>query len=174
MTVLVLLSTLGSTHGSIITGARITYQQSRDGLLFGFLGRVHPRFGTPDISLWVQCALSCTAVLVLQDFQSLAEGFVFTMWIFYGLSGAAIFVLRTRLPDAARPFRCPGYPVVPAIFVLAALAMTIVQIVQSPWTTLPWLRVLLAGVPAYLLFSGRERPRTDQPSGEGMAGRTAD
>jgi APA family basic amino acid/polyamine antiporter len=152
VTLVVVVSTVGSTHSSIITGARVTYQQARDGLLFRFLGRVHPRYGTPDTALWTQCALSCAAVLYAGTFQKLAGGFVFTMWMFYGLGGIAIFVLRVRRPAVARPYRCWGYPLTPAVFVLAAAGMTAVEIVQNPSGTLPWLGVLAAGVPVYFVW----------------------
>jgi len=150
--VIVIVSTLGSTHSSILTGARVTFQQARDGLLFGFLGRVHPRFHTPAVALWVQCALSCAAVIYAQNFTRLAGGFVFTMWIFYGLGGLAIFVLRVRKPDLPRPFRCPGYPVVPALFVLSAVFMTVMTIYNAPDQSLPWLGVLIAGGPVYWVW----------------------
>ena len=150
---IVLCSTLGSSHASIMTGARVSYAQARDGLLFRFIGHVHQRWATPDAALISQVLLSVAAVWWLGDFQALAEGFVFTMWIFYAMAGAAIFILRLRRPDATRPFRCPGYPVVPALFVLSALAMTGLSIYadrsESFVHTLPWLGVLLAGVPVY-------------------------
>jgi APA family basic amino acid/polyamine antiporter len=150
--VLVILSTLGSTHGSIITGARITFAQARDGLLFRFLGHVHPRFETPDVSLVVQAVLSCAAVLVCQTFERLAGGFVFTMWIFYALAGVAILVLRVRKPDAERPYRCWGYPVVPVWFILSALAMTVLSIVADWKPCVIWLAILVAGAPVYYLW----------------------
>lgn len=159
VSLVVLISTIGSTHGSILTGARISYAQSRDGLLFGFLGRVHPHYRTPDVSLWAQLALSITAVWVLKDFDKMVASFSFTMWIFYGLSGAVIFIMRRRHPEALRSFRCWGYPVVPAIFVLAAAGMTGMSIFDKPRETLPWIAVLLAGVPVYFAWNWlRGRP----------------
>jgi APA family basic amino acid/polyamine antiporter len=151
--VVVIVSTLGSTHGSIITGARITYAQARDGLLFRFLGRVHPRFKTPAVSLWAQCLLSCVAVWYYGNFADLAGGFVFTMWIFYGLAGSVIFVLRRRNPGAPRAYRCWGYPIVPGLFVLSAAAMTAMSIYQAPLETGVWLGILAAGFPVYLVWS---------------------
>ena len=153
MTVLVLISMLGSTHSSIMTGARVTYQQSRDGLLFAWLGTVHPLYKTPAVGLWVQCALSCTAVLTLKTFKDLSNTFTFTMWIFYGLAGAVIFILRCKRPDAVRPFRCIGYPVVPAIFVASAIFMTVLAIKEDPATTLKWVAVLAAGFPVYVVWN---------------------
>lgn len=149
LTLIVLISTLGSTHGSIITGARISYAQARDRLLFGFLGRVHPRFRTPHVSLWVQLALSSAACLIAGNFQSLVGGFMFTMWIFYGLAGAGIFILRVKRPCAERPYRCWGYPFVPALFILAALGMTVLSMLGDWKQTLPWVGVLLLGAPVY-------------------------
>lgn len=153
---IVLFSTLGSSHASIMTGARVSYAQARDGLLFRFIGHVHPRWATPDAALITQVLLSVVAVWFLGSFQALADGFVFTMWIFYAMAGGAIFILRMRRPNATRPFRCPGYPVVPALFVLSALAMTGLSIYadrdSSFLNTLPWIGVLLAGAPVFYLW----------------------
>lgn len=163
VTVIIIVSTLGSSHASVMTGARVTFAQARDGLLFRFLGRIHPRYETPAVALWVQLALSCTAVLVLQDFGALADSFVFTMWIFYGLAAAALFVLRARNPGEHRPYRVPGYPLVPAIFVVASIAMTVLAIRDDPKRTLMWLGVLAAGVPVY--FAWRRCSACRKPPG---------
>ena len=152
VTLMVMVSTFGATHGSIITGARVTFAQARDGLLFSFLGRIHPTFRTPDVSLWIQAALSCLAVVCLKRFEKLTGGFVFTMWIFYACATAGVIILRVRSPDLARPYRCVGYPWVPILFVLAAAAMTVLSIREDPRNTLPWLGVLLLGTPAYFLW----------------------
>ncbi len=148
----VLISTLGSTHGSISTGARISFAQARDGLLFRFLGHVEPRFKTPGVSLWVQLALSLAALWYAGSFKDLAGTFVFTMWIFYGLAAGAIFILRARLPGVARPYRCWGYPWVPGLFIAASVAMTVLGLIESPVQNLIWVGVLLAGVPVYLIW----------------------
>lgn len=157
VTCLIVVSTLGSTHGSVLTGGRVTFAQARDGLMFRFLGGVSERFGTPAASLWTQCLLSCIAALFFQTFNNLANAFIFTMWIFYALAGSAIFVLRVRRPDAARPYRCWGYPVIPAIFVLVSAAMTVLSIASNPRATLPWLGLLLLGVPVYFAWDAITR-----------------
>jgi amino acid transporter len=115
-------------------------------------------------------ALSLTALWGLSTFSDLADGFVFTMWIFYGLAGAAIFTLRAKRPGAERPYRCWGYPLVPALFVLAALAMTVLQLWRdiTSWDqarqpggpsypfpvpmTIFWSAVLVAGLPVYAVW----------------------
>lgn len=155
---IILLSTLGSSHGSIMTGARVTFAQSRAGLLFRALGRVHPRFETPHVSLLVQLVLSCAAVLHFRDFDKLAGGFIFTMWIFYAMAAAAVIVLRVRKPDLERPYKCWGYPVVPISFILAAAGMTVLAIARDWRTTLPWLAVFLAGIPASWVWRRCAKP----------------
>lgn len=164
VTVMIMISTLGASHGSMITGARVTFAQARDGLLFGFLGHVHPKYETPDVSLWVQVAMSCAAVWVLQTFEKLAEGFVFTMWTFYALAALAVIILRIREPQRQRPYRCFGYPVVPTLFILAALAMTVKSIHDKPHETLPWLLVLAAGLPTYYVWQFFVRRRGSSPA----------
>ncbi len=168
--VLIILSTLGSSHASVMTGARVTFAQARDGLLFRFLGQIHPRFETPAVALYIQLALSCTAVLLLQDFASLAGTFVFTMWIFYGLGALALFRLRSQDRSIASDrllFRVPGYPVVPAIFIAASVVMTVLSIRDDPRTTGIWLAVLASGVPVYFLwrklYPAAPRPARPQP-----------
>ncbi len=158
VTALILVSTLGAAHASLICGARVSFGQARDGLLFRPIAHVHRRFGTPDVALWIQGLLGCVMVLVLGRFEALINSFVFTSWIFYGLAGASLFLLRHRRPDAERPYRCAGYPLVPGLFVLAAVGMTIGSIVDSPGSTLPWVGVLACGAPLYLLWNRGRRP----------------
>ncbi len=152
VTVLIAVSTLGAAHASIIVGSRVIFAQARDRLLFAFPSRVHSQYRTPYIALWVQALLACLATIFLVHFEALMGGFVFTMWIFYGLSAATIIVLRFRQPEARRPYRCWGYPIVPVAFVAAAAGMTALSILESPQDTLVWLAVLLAGLPAYSLW----------------------
>lgn len=172
VTAIVLVSTIGSTHASIITGARVTFAQSQDGLLFRFLSRVSPT-QTPAIALWTQCGLSCLAVLFLRNFADLAGGFVFTMWIFYGLAAASVIILRYRRPDLPRTYRCPGFPFVPAVFTLAAVGMTLMTLISAlnrdkpDWMPLVWLGVLVAGWPAYTLW----RKWTGEGEGRAEGGR---
>jgi APA family basic amino acid/polyamine antiporter len=152
VSLVILVSTIGSSHAAVLTGARITFAQAREGLLFRPLAHVHSRFETPDVSLLVQLVLSCLAVLLFRSFGRLAGGFTFTMWIFYAMSAAAVIVLRKRRPDLARPYRCWGVPAIPLLFIAAAVGMTVLEIRRAPRETLPWLAVFLAGIPAYGLW----------------------
>ena len=111
--------------------------------------------------MWAQCVLSCAAVVGLHAFERFTGGFVFTIWIFYGLAGAAVMIQRARRPDVPRAFRCVGYPVVPVVFVGAAAAMTVMSIVEDPVMTTVWLGVLALGAPVYWVWErvrvGRKR-----------------
>lgn len=155
VTAMIVVSTLGASHGSILTGARVTFAQAQDGLLFRFLGRVHPKHETPHVSLWIQAALSVAAVAYIQGFEDLSEGYGFMMWIFYGLAAGAVVALRVQRPDLARPYRCWGYPWIPIVFMGVALGMTILDILKAPGKTLPWLGILVLGIPAYSLWKWR-------------------
>ena len=157
VTAMIVISTLGATHGAILTGARVTFAQARDGLLFRFLGRIHPKFETPHVSLWVQLALSIAAVVYVKHFKDLSEGFVFTLWIFHSMVAASLLILRKRRPDLERPYKCWGYPWVPIVFILVQVLMTVAYVAQSWRTTLPWLGVLALGFPAYSLWKWRTK-----------------
>ncbi|MBI1190205.1 MAG: amino acid permease [Tepidisphaera sp.] len=155
---IVVLSTLGSTHSSIMTGARVTFQQARDGLLFSPLGKVSGR-ETPAVSLWVQLVLSCAAVLFFKYFNALAGGYVFTIFIFYGLAAAALMVFRYSRPGVPRPFRVPGYPLVPLAFIVVSAGMTVLTILgdfapdsKDRFASLRFLGIMALGVPAYFVW----------------------
>lgn len=160
---MIVVSTLGASHAAILTGARVTWAQAQDGLLFRFLGRVHPEFRTPDVSLWIQGALCCAAVLYLRRFKDLSESYGFLMWIFYGAAAAAVLILRRRRPDLERPYKCWGYPAVPIVFIAVSIVMTTLYILVGDWRqTMPWLVVLLLGIPAHVLWT---RARSPGPEG---------
>jgi len=158
---MIAVSTLGATHAAIMLGARVTWAQAQDGLLFRFLGRVHPTFQTPDVSLWIQAMLGCAAVLYIRRFKDLSESYGFLMWIFYAAAAASVLILRRRRPELARPYKCWGYPVVPIVFIVVSMAMTLLYIAVEGWrSTLPWLAVLLLGIPAHAIWTrlaGRAR-----------------
>jgi APA family basic amino acid/polyamine antiporter len=157
VTAIIVISTLGAGHAAILTGARITFAQARDGLLFRFLGHVHPKHQTPDVSLWIQAALAIAAILYLGKFRDLSEGFVFVFWIFHGMIAASVMILRSRRPDLERPYKCWGYPWIPIVFIVICVGMTVAYIAQDPRKTLPWLGVLVLGLPAHELWKWRTR-----------------
>ena len=158
ISVAVMLSILGIVNVILLATPRVFYAMARDGLFFRFAGSVHPRYGTPHRSI-VLMAVWSLALLFLSggDVGELLSGVVFADWIFFALAGATIFFYRIRQPDAERPYRTWGYPVVPALFVLAALAGVASAIASAPRASLQGGLLLAAGVPAYWIFSWLER-----------------
>jgi APA family basic amino acid/polyamine antiporter len=115
-----LSSTFGTLHTSVLTGARVPYAMARDGLFLRSLSRVSPRTHVPIGALIVQAVWACLLVVAFSSsFDTLTDYAIFGLWIFYGLVTAAVFILRRKLPEADRPYRAWGYPVVPVLFLLA-------------------------------------------------------
>jgi APA family basic amino acid/polyamine antiporter len=118
----ILCSVFGALNGNILAKPRVAYAMARDGLTFGFLGRVHPRFSTPHAAILIQAAMAMALVVALRDFDALTTYFVVVEWSALLFAVAAVMVLRARLPEAPRPFRTPGYPWVPLVFLVGTLA----------------------------------------------------
>jgi amino acid transporter len=152
---LVMLSTFGTLNGSLLTAPRIFFAMADDGLFFRQVARVHPKFGTPHVAIAMSACLGIAFVL-LRTFEQLADAFVTAIVPFYALGVAAIFVLRGR-PGYDPPFRVPGYPVVPALFVLASIYLLVNAIVDPAgrWPTLAVLGAVAAGIPVYYVTVGR-------------------
>lgn len=123
----VMVSTLGTTNGTILASARVYFSMSRRRVFPRFLGNAHPRFHTPAASLMVQCIWS-VLLLFSGTFDTLTDMLIFVSWIFYAAGAYGIFVLRRKEPLAERPYRVPGYPIVPWIFIIFAAAFLILTI----------------------------------------------
>jgi amino acid transporter len=153
--VAVVLSTFGTLNGSLLTSPRVFFAMAQDGLMFRQFGAVHPRFKTPYVSSVLTGALGVGFVL-LRTFEQLADTFVIAIVPFYALAVAAVFVLRRRA-DWNPAFRVPGYPVVPALFILATVYLLASSLVEpsSRWPTVAVMAVTLAGIPVYRLAFGK-------------------
>jgi amino acid transporter len=151
----VMLSTFGTLNGSILTSPRIWFAMADDGLLFRRVAAVHPRFQTPYVAIAIAAALGAGFVL-LRTFEQLADQFVTAIIPFYALGVASIYAFRRRA-DYDPPFRTPGYPIVPALFVLATIYLLVNAIIDpsSRWATLAVMAVTLLGIPVYYLTVGR-------------------
>ena len=126
------------------------------------MAKVHPRFGTPGNALLIHGIW--TSVLVLSgSFDMLTDMLIFLSYLFYGMSAVGIFVLRKKMPDAERPYKAWGYPVIPALYVLGAAAIAIVQLLYKPKTTWPGLIIVLTGIPVYFIWRKLSRPMTEPP-----------
>jgi basic amino acid/polyamine antiporter, APA family len=145
---IVMVSCFGSVNGSLMTGPRVFFAMSDRGLLFPLVARVSPRFQTPSVAIWLAAALAVTYVLQ-NSFAQLADRFVLGTWPFYALAVAGVFILRRKRPDLPRPYRTFGYPVTPALFLIASLGMMANAIYTNPKDNVVTFGIILAGVPVY-------------------------
>jgi basic amino acid/polyamine antiporter, APA family len=164
---LVMVSTFGALNGAMMTGPRILFALARDGLFFRPIAAVHPRFRTPHAAILLTAALGIGFV-ALRTFEQLASAFVLGIWPFYVMAVAGVFRLRRRRPDLPRPYRTLGYPLVPGVFLVAALAMLASAAVMDPVPTLAGFGVILLGVPVFLAWNS-VRPRAPGTGADGGA-----
>jgi APA family basic amino acid/polyamine antiporter len=162
----VMLSTFGTSNGTIMASARVYFAMAGEKRFFSAIGNVHPRFRTPGNALVLQAVW--TSVLVLSGtFDTLTDMLIFVSWVFYAAGAAGLFVLRRTMADSPRPYRVPGYPWIPAVFVLFASAFVVVtlynDITQYARGEVPiinsvfGLLLVAIGIPFYLCFRGRSR-----------------
>ncbi len=144
----VMVSAFSTLIGSMLTGPRIFFALADRGLFFSGLARVSPRFKSPSVAVGLATLLGVVYVL-LNDFQALADKFILGIWPFYSLAVAAVFVLRRTRPDMPRPYRTWGYPVVPALFLIASVAIVVNALWTDPLNTGITFAIILAGIPVY-------------------------
>jgi len=148
ITLAMVISAIGSLNSSTLSGARVPYAMARDGIFFRVADGIHPRFLTPSRALIFQGALAGLMALT-GTFEELTNLFIFAAWIFYGLAVVALFRLRKIEPEMPRPYRCWGYPWVPGIFVVGALALTVNILIDRPGRSSIGLLLIAAGLPFY-------------------------
>jgi APA family basic amino acid/polyamine antiporter len=168
ITIAVLVSIFSAANGLVLTAPRVFFAMARDRVFFRQLATIHPRFGTPAFAVVATCAWAML-LAATGTFEQLLTYVVFTGWIFYALGAASIFSYRRRLPDAHRPFRVPGYPLTPLLFVAASAAIVLNALFTQTGRAMIGIAVVLTGVPAYLVWrSGRRGPEpgTAATSGE--------
>ena len=158
--VAMMVSTLGSLHTGTMAGARVSYAMASDGLFFAPLARVSRTSRVPVNALALQCFWSC--VLALSgSYDTLTDYVIFAAWIFYALNMASVFILRRRLPDAERPYRTVGYPVVPLVFIVAAGWLIVNTLTATPRQALAGLAIILMGLPVYWYWTRVSGSRPD-------------
>jgi APA family basic amino acid/polyamine antiporter len=184
MAVAIMISTFGCDNGIILSGARVYYAMARDGLFFKATGKLN-RSSVPGIGLALQCAWTCLLVLPrtrLRDasgapkldpttgleqygnvYSNLLDYVVFAVLIFYVLTIIGLFVLRRKRPDAERPYRAFGYPLVPALYIATATVIMVVLLFYKTETSWPGLAIVLAGLPVYFLWK-KLNSRQQEPS----------
>ena len=151
VSVAAMISIFAALNGSILSGSRVPYAAAREGYFFAAVGHVSPRYRTPGVSILALSAWA--AVLVFSGrFEQLYTYVIFSSWILYGMTGAAVIVLRIRRPDLPRPYRTPGYPVVPIIFVAVAFILLFSTLLDSPRESLMGTGLILLGLPFYFYW----------------------
>jgi basic amino acid/polyamine antiporter, APA family len=159
VSLIILISVFSSINSVSLTAPRVFYAMAADKLFFRKLAEVHPRFRTPAfavtaLGVW-SAFLAC-----MGRFQELVNYTMFVAWIFYGLGAASIFMYRRKHPELPRPYRVPGYPWTPLLFVAAAAALVVNVIVSTPKNAAVGLGILAVGLPAYLVW---RKPGTEDP-----------
>ncbi len=150
MAVLIMISTFGCNNGLILSGARVYYAMANDGLFFKRVAKMN-KFAVPGVALVFQCIWA--SILCLSGkYGDLLDYVVFAVLLFYILTILGIFLLRKKRPDAERPYKAFGYPVVPVLYIIFALAMCIDLLINKPNFTWPGLIIVVIGLPVYFLM----------------------
>jgi basic amino acid/polyamine antiporter, APA family len=157
MAAVILISTFGCVNGMLLAGARVYYAMSRDGLFFKSVGKLseragHPGQGTPVNSLWMQWGWTCLLCLS-GSYGQLLDYVIFAVLVFYILTITGLFVLRRTRPDAVRPYKAFGYPVLPGLYIVMAGWISVVLLRYKPQYTWPGLMIVLLGIPVYLVWT---------------------
>jgi APA family basic amino acid/polyamine antiporter len=146
--VTILFSILGAANSNMLCSPRVFFAMAGDGLFFKKIAAVHPRYLTPHVSI---LAMGVWALLLSLSgtFEQLFTYVVFGQWLFFGLTAAAVFILRRKDPTRPRPYRTWGYPITPAIFILAAFLISVNSLLNQFWNAFAGLIIILLGLPAY-------------------------
>jgi APA family basic amino acid/polyamine antiporter len=151
--VMIMISTFGCNNGLILAGARVYFTMARDGLFFRRAGVLNKR-QVPGYSLWMQCVWASMLCLTGR-YNDLLALVIFGVLIFYVLTIAGIYILRRKQPDAVRPYKAFGYPVLPAVYIVVASTLAVLMLIFETQYTLPGLGVILLGVGVYYVMQGR-------------------
>jgi APA family basic amino acid/polyamine antiporter len=161
-----MVSPFGALNGIILVGPRVYYQMAQDGLLFGWVGQVHPRFQTPGRAIVLQAVWS-TALAWTGTYRALFTRVIYTEWIFFALLGVGVLLLRRR-PGYHPAWPMPLVPIAPLLFVVAAVAIVVNQLTADPVESAIGLGLVLSGLPVYWLWSRKQAlPTGGSPSRPG-------
>jgi APA family basic amino acid/polyamine antiporter len=161
MAAVILISTFGCVNGLLMAGARVYYAMSRDGLFFKSVGKLSEGSKTPVNSLWVQWVWTCFLCLS-GSYGQLLDYVIFAVLVFYILTITGLFVLRRTRPDAPRPYKAFGYPVLPGLYIVMAGWISVVLLRYKPQYTWPGLMIVLLGIPVYLVWTRMSSGRTQE------------
>jgi len=156
---MIMISTFGCNNGLILAGARVYYTMAKDGLFFKPASNLN-KFAVPQWALWCQCLIAC-AWSVSGKYGDLLDMISFVVVIFYVMTILGIFILRKRQPNTERPYKAFGYPVLPALYIIAGIAFCVLLIIYKPQFTWPGLIIALAGIPIYYIAVATRKKRNE-------------
>ena len=151
---MIMISTFGCNNGLILAGARVYHTMAKDGLFFKQTGELNKN-AVPAVALWIQCIVASLWCLS-GKYGDLLDMISFVV-LFYILTIAGIFILRKKRPEAERPYKAFGYPVLPVLYILMGLAFCILLIIYKPEFTWPGLIIVLIGIPLYYFAVSRQK-----------------
>lgn len=154
VSVAAMISIFAALNGSILSGSRVPYAMARDGMFFHRMSRINPVFRTPGACI-VLLGVVSSIILLSGRYDELATLVIFPSWILYGMTAASVIVLRKKRPDMYRPYRVPGYPIVPIFFVFVAIALLYSTLLNSPRESGIGLVLIIAGLPFYFHWKRR-------------------
>lgn len=161
MAALIMVSTFGCNNGIILAGARLYYAMAEDGLFFKQATHLNKK-GVPGKSLILQCVWACI-LCISGKYNDLLDYITIASLLFYAITIAGVFVLRKKKPDAPRPYKVIGYPILPAIYIIVALAIAADLLIMIPKTTWPGIIIVLLGIPFYFVLNNK-KPDTSHES----------
>ena len=157
---MIMISTFGCNNGLILAGARVYYAMAKDGLFFKQAGVLN-QFSVPQWALWVQGIIACLWS-ISGRYSQLLDMISFVVVIFYVMTIIGIFILRKKQPNAERPYKAFGYPVLPIIYILMGITFCILLIIYKPQFTWPGLIITLIGIPIYYIALGKKAAAGNQ------------
>jgi APA family basic amino acid/polyamine antiporter len=155
MAVLIMISTFGCNNGLILSGARVYYAMANDGLFFKEVSKIN-KFSVPGVALILQCVWA-SLLCLSGKYGDLLDYVVFAVLIFYILTIIGLFILRKKRPDAERPYKAFGYPVLPALYIVLAAALCVDLLIYKPNFTWPGLIIVVIGIPVYFLMKKTQK-----------------
>jgi basic amino acid/polyamine antiporter, APA family len=156
ISIAVIVSTFGALNGSILATARVHFAMARDNLFFSGIGKVHPKFRTPHVSLTVQGIWS--SILVLSgSFDTISDYVIFAAWMFYMLGAFGVIVLRRKMPDEPRPYKVWGYPYTPLLFVVFSFLFLVNSLISDTEDAAMGLILILLGLPIYFYWKAKKK-----------------
>jgi len=155
ISIVILVTTLGCTNATILMPPRVYNAMAKDGLFFRRAADIHPAFHTPNPALWMQ-GIWASLLVLSGSFDQLTDMLIFAAFFFYGATAFGVFVMRRREPNAERPYKVWGYPVVPALFVLFCAALIVITCINHPREAGIGTALMLTGVPMYFFWNRKK------------------